>query len=468
MFRYLRINDPYRLITIFFILILLQLVYLLGNSTVTVLDWYNMLLGEKLSHELTLYKDIYTNSAPLSAGIYSIIDSIFGKSELVYRMLGVLLIWFQASIFNFILNSVKANKESNFVPAFVYGILNFMFFDIASLTPMQMSMPFILISIYFALSYNIVNRRTDNMLIMNGFSIGMAALFYWPSLIYLLGVELCLVFFTNTVFRRYLLLLICSLIPIGLCFSYYYWLDSLNYLIYEGIIKSISLSVNWASLKHFIFILFLPSLMASLGLLKLSNAKGFTFNQVGFRFIMLMMLVIGFVILVFSKQKSTGALVYLIPPMAYFISNFFLLIKKKFLAEVLFFAFTVVVLFINFGSFFKVEKISKYVSTESLSLAKNPYEKLVKGKSVLVLGDKIEYYQGAIMKGPYLDWAIAEKQIANLDYYDNIMSIYNVFEKEKPEFILDQENLFEKFSEKMPYLKNHYDLESNGVYKRKN
>ena len=430
----------------------------------TTLDWSNMLLGESLGNGKILYKDVFTTTGPLSAEVYQALSYFFGRNDFVFRVLGVLLVWFQASCFNILLTSVKAYKENTFVPAFVYAILSFMFFDIASLTPMQMSMPFILISIYYNLSYIITNKRNDNMLIMNGFMVGVACLFYWPAIIYLLGAELCLIFFTNTVFRRYLLLITCALIPIGFCFTYYYWQDSLSLLIFQAFKQNISTHFMSFQIKEFLIIGSLPTLLFLMSLFKFSGAKGFTSNQVQFRLIMLMMLIVAMSILVFTKDKTPAMLVFFIPPMAFFISHFFLLIKKKIILEVSFISFCGLVLLLNFGTYFKVEKLSKHLSIDALILAKNPLSDKVKNKQIMLLGDDLSYYKGAKIKSPFIDWSTSEVLLTNLNYYDNQIKVYQILKAEQPEIIIDQYEIMPYIMQNIGFVESNYSLVEKNVY----
>ena len=99
MLTFFRLNDPYRLVIIFFLLLALRIPAML-NDNLTIPELNYMLVGEKLTNGADLYSEIWDNIGPLSAMVYALIDFLFGKSQLAYQIIAWLFVFFQAFIFN--------------------------------------------------------------------------------------------------------------------------------------------------------------------------------------------------------------------------------------------------------------------------------------------------------------------------------------------------------------------------------
>ncbi len=85
MLTFFRVNDPYRIIGIFVLLLLLRLPYWISGDHLTLPELNWMLLGERLAEGNRLYSGVWDNTGPLSAGVYLMIEWIFDRSQWVYR-----------------------------------------------------------------------------------------------------------------------------------------------------------------------------------------------------------------------------------------------------------------------------------------------------------------------------------------------------------------------------------------------
>ncbi|MBK7651154.1 MAG: hypothetical protein IPJ20_11080 [Flammeovirgaceae bacterium] len=65
--RFFRINDPYRLLGIGVLLILISMALFIDPITITLSELKGIGLGEALNHEKSLYSSLFTDSPPLSA-----------------------------------------------------------------------------------------------------------------------------------------------------------------------------------------------------------------------------------------------------------------------------------------------------------------------------------------------------------------------------------------------------------------
>ena len=83
MLSFFKINDPYRLISVFILLLAIRLPVILDPESLTLLELKWMLVGEKMGNGSTVYLDIIDDTAPFSAGVYWLADIIFGIAQTI-------------------------------------------------------------------------------------------------------------------------------------------------------------------------------------------------------------------------------------------------------------------------------------------------------------------------------------------------------------------------------------------------
>ena len=94
------------------------------------LSW--MLVGERMAEGGVLYKDIWYQLEPFSAGFYCFIDYIFGKSQLSYQIINIILIFIQALVFNLITNFNNIYNDRSCIPGLIYLLFGSLFFYFAT------------------------------------------------------------------------------------------------------------------------------------------------------------------------------------------------------------------------------------------------------------------------------------------------------------------------------------------------
>ncbi len=84
MISFFRLNDPYRIIGIFILLLLIRLPALLGFVPLLQPELGWMLLGESLAEGRILYEGVWDNTGPFSAAVYWFMNLLFGRSQLAF------------------------------------------------------------------------------------------------------------------------------------------------------------------------------------------------------------------------------------------------------------------------------------------------------------------------------------------------------------------------------------------------
>jgi hypothetical protein len=177
---YFRINDPYRLVIIFFLVMLLRLPYLISSEWLSIPELRWLLVGETLNEGDLLYVDILDDIGPLSAYVYSVLNFLFGRSQLAIQIFGLILFCFQVFYINHLALKHKMYNENNYLPALFYGILGLSSFNLITLSPIMMGLTFILFSLNGLLTQIESRNKTDANLINIGIFTGLALLFYIP------------------------------------------------------------------------------------------------------------------------------------------------------------------------------------------------------------------------------------------------------------------------------------------------
>jgi hypothetical protein len=180
------------------------------------------------------------------------------------------------------------------------------------------------------------------------------------------------------------------------------------------------------------------------------------------------MIIVGYLIFLLANNKAPYQLVVFIPPAAFFISHYFLLIRKRLKTELLFLVFFFSLILVNWGSYYNLKIPGFLIDNEKMLVQPSPLNEIVTGKRILVLGDAVNLYQDAQLATPYLDWKLAKAHFHALDFYDNITAIYRNIMDDAPEIIIDQERVMPELTSKIPALGVMY-VRANiaGVYYKK-
>lgn len=456
MIGFFRLNDPYRLIGIFLLLLILRLPALLGWLPLLQPELGWMVLGENLSAGDGLYEGIWDNTAPFASAVYWLLDELFGRSSMAHAILAMLVVLIQASMFNLMLLNYKAYNENTYVPALIYIVLAHIFFDFYLLSPPLMSLTFLLMALRNAFKV-VSGKGKDESLFFLGAYLGIAAGFFLPTLIYLPALLFALMIFTGTKPRQYLLLLIGAALPLVVIVLYFFWQDNLQNF-YFGYLLSLNLfgSDNYVNTLSLLALAAIPTLFFLVGLYKFSG-RNYTIYQTRLQQTMFYFLLAGILAVVLSAEKSAYHLLLLLPAWAFYITHYLLLVRQPLKAEGAFWLLTLLVLALHFVLYLGiVPEVKPYINTQGLMVQNRPEAELVEGKRILTLGRDVSLYRNAKLATPYLEWRLARQQLTELDYYDNLVEAFRNFQQEIPEVIIDDAGIVPKLFDRMPTIANRY------------
>jgi hypothetical protein len=417
------------------------------------LKW--MLIGERLYKGFSLYENLWENIAPLSAYLYQVLHFFFGKSQLAYQILSILLIYFQALLFNNLLIRNRAFKENTLIPAFLYILLMNLFFDFNTFSPILISNTFILLAIGNLFNH-IENKSAEESMFRIGVNIGLATLFFFPSVLFLIAILIATLFFTGAQVKKYFLLLIGATLPLAIFWLYYFWTDTLDDYYLNLIYPYFYLgSTDYLGINSYTTISFIPLIFIFFSLLLIYHSGRYTSYQIRYVFSMIFMFAVGILVLIALREKSAYHLSLLVPFGSYFISHYFIIIEKKLIRYISSIIFIASVLLVNYGSYFNF-MFQDSIRFEELIVKETPYDEVTKNRRILVMGSNIDIYNNSTLATPYLNWHMAKIHFDNLEYQDNLTAIYKNLHADLPEIIIDLENRIPAIFEIFPTIASKY------------
>lgn len=423
-----------------------------------------MVVGEKLQHGQVLYKDIWVSLAPLAAYCYSFIDWVFGRSSLAYQIIALILVTVQAGLFNNIMYRNKAYNENTYVPAFFYAICCTLFPDFITLSPILLGLTFVLLALQ-NVYLRIEAKLNDYTILLTGIFLGLATLFYLPAVIFLLTTIISFSLFTGTILRRYFLLLYGYFVPFLLIALNFYWKDALGAMWHHWMVAALTEpSFHHVDLLTFAIAFGVPVLFFLLGMVRTFNETRFTNFQVRVQQVMLIMFLLGIVGWLMTTDKMPYQWLIFVPPFAFFLSHYFLLLKKNWRMHVLFYLFLGAVLWVFYASSFHKSVLSRYMHDHNTYVQQSVFDHWTDGKKVWVLGEGTYIYKKAECVTPFLSWYLSKPLLEAPDQYDHVVYVAQTLQEDMPQVIIDKAGYLPAWQKRIPFLASRYEKLNQQVY----
>lgn len=434
--------------------------------TLPELQW--MLVGESISFDRILYLDVWDDLAPLSALVYSLIDSVAGRAQWGYQIIAILVLFLHCYLFNQLLITCKAYKENTYVPALIYVVLMSVFFDFFTLSPVLMSGIFQLYVIN-GIFRHIAVKSKDEQFLNIGLALGFSALIYLPTLAYLPVSILALGLYSSMTFKKYILLFFGFVFPLILVGIFFFWHGALMDFIESYFFSWTSSPFHeMVSLRSILVISAGAVLLVVLSWIKIYSAGRYNNHQTNYMLVMLLFLAGAALMVFLAKERIPHQLMVFVAPVSFFISHYFLLIRRKLLAELVFIGFFTLTLIINYGALFHIIIPPGIIKTDALVIQPTPWDRLVEGKKILIVGEDPAAYLHAYPATPYLNWDLSKKHLERTNAFDNLSVIYRNLSNDTPEVIIDQKNLVPDLFKQMPTIASKYTRQDNAYFLKTN
>jgi hypothetical protein len=167
--------------------------------------------------------------------------------------------------------------------------------------------------------------------------------------------------------------------------------------------------------------------------------------------------IIAFIQLFLTENLRPQSLLPLALPTSFFLTHFLLIIRKRKLAEISFW-----ILFIGIPLVAYSARYNKISSIDYNQLYVKASSSKIIGKRILVLDEDPSLFLQNTLAAPFTDWASAKRIFEQPDYYENLLLVNKLFEKDLPQVIIDPKNLIEKYFNRLPNLKSKYKKSREG------
>jgi hypothetical protein len=464
MLRFFRLNDPYRLFVLFFVLVLLALTHFIFQPPLTNEILKSLLIGEEVTEGKLLYVELYDSTAPLSALFFGLVDWLCGRSIMGRQFIALLLIFFQASFFAVVLIRNKAFTDSSYLPALLVGVLSFISFDFLSLSPELLGSTLLLLAISNLFKEIEFKIQRDEITLNLGLYLGLASLFMFSFYIFFIGTVIVLLVFTRINLRKYLLLATGFLLPHIALLLYYFYYDGLDKLFYNFYYPNLTFGgSHLISFSTILVLLAIPLAYLLLAFLKLNNEGRFTKYQNQLSQVMLLWLVFATIQVCLTNSLTPHSFIIFVPSVAYFISHYFLLIKRKWLAEFLLVFLLVGIINVNLLARFNWLPIVSYnnlfVKTTSIKF---------RDKKLMIVDGDFGLYQYNHFSGYFLDLELAKAVLDEPDYFEHVILMHKLFEVDPPDVIVDPADKLKPFLKRMPDVSLSYRREGDAYFRTNN
>lgn len=445
-----RINDPYRLVLVLLILIGLRIPFLTEEILPTLPQFRWMLVGERLASGSFLYKDVYDYLAPFSGLVFQLMDFLFGRSMLASSIASIFIVLVQSVIFNNFLLANKTFTEGTYLPAYCYAVFMSIHFDFLVLSPALMSLTFILLALSNIFK-RIDNQTKDELFMSTGVYLGIAAMFYLPSVVIFFTFLIILIIYSNSLLRRLMMMSVGFFMVLLLVTGYYYLFGILPQF------KAFFLDSIWAfdQINYFsgwrvLSFLAFPLALVVFSIFYIYWKGKFANFQLKFQQAMLFLLLGSAIMLFFVRELAYFSWIYMMPVVAFFVAHLLLLIKQKIYVESINLMMLVTVYFLASYSYdWSREYEKEYFLSEDTPV-------ILKDRKITILGDQLSMYISAKSATPFINWRVSEKLFGDTEYYDNLVNILSAFENDPPEMVLDIAGVMPRIQEKIPSLKRNY------------
>jgi hypothetical protein len=459
--RYFRINDPYRLLVILILLLLMALPVFIDGPGMTFPELKSIVLGQKVREGNTPYTAIVDSTAPLTNWFYAASHFLFGDSLIARHIFGFFLIFVQICLLGIIFIDKKVFPDSTYIPPLIFGILFMFSFDTLTLSGELAGAVFLLLAINNLFKELEFKEQRNEYVFNAGLCIGIASLFAFSFAVYAFAALIILGLYSRVTTSKFLLVIVGLLLPHLLLIAIYYLNDGMQELWTYYYLPNLKGGDSYSGFSSLLLLMAVPLGLLVVSLVLLTRDSRFTKYQSQLVQAMFFWMAFGVIQVWVSDELRPQSLITLFPPIAFYLSHMLLIIRRRKFAEI---AFWILCLGTFGGSLF-----ARYNSIESnygeLLVPSGQAKPEVDRKRILVLGPQLELYRHNELATPFFDWELSKEIFESPEFYENQLTVYHGLSSDRPDVILDPANLLAPFLKRMPEISKEYARTSSG-YRR--
>lgn len=252
-------------------------------------------------------------------------------------ILGFLVSMGEAFLLNYIIYQHHILTKRSWLPALMFVALSACTPGLLWLHPQHIAGIFLLGALHLLLA----TYRTDKAfgsVFSSGILIGIAALFYLPSITFLLFAIVCIILLRPFIWREWIILILGSTVAPIYAGVYYFWYDKLKIMTHQLIIDPIVNRDFFLKLPvEYYFLTAMTGLMVFVSAGRfLSGAGTSTLKTKKGISVMLWFLVFSLLAILPAQSNAVSGIIFAIYPISLFASNYFLVARRLWLAETIF------------------------------------------------------------------------------------------------------------------------------------
>lgn len=462
MIRFFRLNDPLRIAFLFGLLLLVRLPLLINGLYLTKAEQDWLLLGAKLAEGSTIFVDVWDPTGPIAAGLYALFGWLAPMKALPLQLFAIVLVTYQAWLFNSVMVRFNVFKEKTFVPGLMYVLFMHISFDFLILSPVLIAITFLLMVLRALLRPG--EARADARVFRTGFYLGLAVLSWLPSVAFLPLVLLTYILYKSSSVRYLMLILYGLGLPILLFTAGMWYFGPVRNLLYNYFYSLITVEREaFVPTTSMLYIGVLPLTLLVIGWLRTFTERGFVNYQVNCQRIMILWALFSAIALLLCREMAPYQLMIFVPVLAFFTAHYVLLFRRRFVAEIAGIGIAALLAASAYVTYMAGANNYEKFSFDRYMVA-SPEGFSVKNKRILVLGPEREYYHGNQLASPYLNWQLADQHFKNLDNMQVLSSMQENLLNDVPEVIVDKHGLAKAVFERLPQVAKLYQPKGDIYY----
>jgi hypothetical protein len=261
-------------------------------------------------------------------------------------IISVVLVYLQALLINHLVNANDILKPKSNLPALMYVVLMGFLVELQALHPVVFSNLFLIFAIDRI--FTIYNQKTVfSQAFDAGMLIALGSFFYFPAIAFFIFIWLTLLIIRPFIWREYIIALIGLLIPYLFLGTWFFWTgewleffrDKLTDLDPSTIAFPQLVAIDYGMV---IFLLII------LGFSVITMLRIMGNNVVRVQYLirsLIALLITSFLTLIFDTSRGIHTIALAAIPSAILIANYFLVLKKRVVAEILFLVLLAVVVY---------------------------------------------------------------------------------------------------------------------------
>jgi hypothetical protein len=421
-----------------------------------------MVLGERLSEGQLLYVDVIDDTGALSAGVFTGLHLLFGRSEIAYLLLGKIFVLFQIYYWNSTLIKYRVFDENTYLPAIVMAALFHFSFDLMYLSPTLLGSTFLLLAFGQLFSHTVLQKESSESTLLIGIYGGLATGFHWNFVFFLPFLIFTGLSISSFTVRQLFLSIMGFLLPILLILVFYFWKDGLEQALQVWPIVFTYPNYGYQPYLSWLAPGVFPIVLALAGYFIGSFFRGATINQQKQRQLILIWLLFSAGLFFLVKNTASYQLVVFLPAMSYFITQFFLHFNWTLLLRPAFFGLVLAL------PIWGMKYWQERTKVDTTYFVTAPIEKgqLIQ-KGLMVLEENPSPYLTHSLDGPFLNFHMSESYLKQGKNLQQKAQVFQMIRRQQPEQVYDKEGLFKALLEELPALKEFYNEDKPGRYSKK-